>query len=282
MEKFTDWRDKGTGIAPFLPANSGRLGFGSKVGYTLLLLVKLVVVSPLILVFWFTRSRALFRIVMSFLVGWTVDVAVVGVKRRNLKEKEVYPQKGRVYVCNSSSALDSYILDSIAQSKSLFVLARGNALYAMNKCQYWDYALDGSLNIKRYGQELHSSEDLKGQVVFLFPEGTCSNGKSVLPFEIDRSSLETVLGENTTVQVTHLKINPSLTTPLKLSKWDFITRMLAHGVHAKIKIHEQQDITSLDKLRVALNDGNKFKLVSKTLSVESKHRFVAEYEKTQK
>lgn len=281
MEKFTDWRDKGTGIAPFLPVGSGRLGLGAKVGCTLLLVVKFLVVSPLILVYWLTRSKAVFRWVMSFLFDWSVDVTVLGIKRRNLKKHDAYPHRGRFYVCKSSSALDAYILDSIAQGKSTFLVASGNALYAMNKCQYSNYALDGSLNVKKYAQEIHNGEILQDRVVFMFPEGTCSNGKSVLPFEIDENSVESLLGENLSVQVTHLKINPSLTTPLRVSRWELVTRMVANGVHAKIKIHEAQNIAPLDKLRVALNDGNKFKLVSKTLDVEAKRKFVSEYERTQ-
>lgn len=281
MEKFTDWRDKGTGIAPFLPVNGGRIGMGSTLAYGVLLVVKLLVVSPLILVYWVSGSKVVSRWIASLLFGWNVDVTVVGVKRRNLKEHEVYPQPGRVYLCNSSSALDAHILDNIAQGKSIFLVACSNALYAMNKWQYSNFALDGSLNVKKYGQEIHNGGALQGHVVFMFPEGTCSNGKTVLPFEIDELSLEALLGDSLTVQATHLKVNPSLTTPLKLSKLQMIIRMAASGVQAKIKILEPQKFRPLESLRVALNDGNRFKLVSRTLNVEAKRRFVAEYERTQ-
>ena len=55
MEKFTNWRDKGTGIAPFLPAASDKenVFFNSAIAVNTVLLVvlvaKCVVCVPLVL-----------------------------------------------------------------------------------------------------------------------------------------------------------------------------------------------------------------------------------------
>lgn len=281
MEKFTNWRDKGTGIAPFLPPSVGSTG-ASKVGYIVISVLKTILISPLIAVYVLTGSKTLFGVIAYILFGWKVDVTVQGVKRRLLNKREHYPHKDAVYLCNSSSAVDAHVLDSIANGESSFLVARDNQLFKMNKSQYMEFALDGSLDVKRYGKEVHSIEKSKGKVTFIFPEGTCSNGKTVLPFEIDETHLAETLepfGSNVAVQVIHLKTNASLTTPLRVPKWEFISRAIMNGVHVKVKIHEPQGLSPLEKLRVVMNDGNKFKLVSKTLNVEAKRKFVEEYEK---
>ncbi|QLQ82458.1 hypothetical protein HG537_0H02200 [Torulaspora globosa] len=282
MEKFSDWRDKGTGIAPFLPPSVASISVAGKVGYTVLSVLKIILVSPLVVVYVLSGSKIVFGIIALILFDWQVDVTVQGVKRRLVDKREHYPHGDAVYVCNSSSAVDAHVLDSIANGESQFLVARDNQLYRMNKSQYMQFALDGSLDVKRYGKEIHSVEKCPDQVTFIFAEGTCSNGKTVLPFEIDDNHLAEALeplGSNLAVQVIHLKINASLTTPLKVSKWEFISRAIVNGVHVKVKIYEPQALKPLERLRVVMNDGNKFKLVSKTLNVEAKRKFVEEYEK---
>lgn len=279
MEKYTNWRDKGTGIAPFLPPSLGSPSVVSKVGWPVLFALKTIVVSPMIILYLLTGSKALFEVIALFLFGWKVDVTVQGVKRRQLNKREHYPHESSVYLCNSSSAVDAHVLDSISNGKSTFLVASENQLFKMNKGQYMDFTLDGSLDVKRYGKEIHSIDQYKDQVTFIFPEGTCSNGKSVLPFEVDEARLGEFLADAPQVQVVHLKINGSLTTPLSLTKWQFVSRLVMYGVHAKVKIHEPQPLRPLESLRVVMNDGNKFKLVSKALNVEAKRKFVETYEK---
>ncbi|QLL32051.1 hypothetical protein HG536_0C02200 [Torulaspora globosa] len=282
MEKFTNWRDKGTGIAPFLPPSVGSIGVASMVGYIVLSVLKTILISPLVAVYVLTGSKPLFGLIAYILFDWKVDVTVQGVKRRLLNKREHYPHENAVYLCNSSSAVDAHVLDSIANGEPSFLIARDNQLFKMSKSQYMQFALDGSLNVKKYGKEIHSIEKSSGQVTFIFPEGTCSNGKTVLPFEIDEEHLAEFLeplGSNVAVQVIHLKTNASLTTPLRVSKWEFVSRAIVNGVHVKVKMHEPQGLRPLEKLRVVMNDGNKFKLVSKTLNVEAKRKFVEEYEK---
>lgn len=283
MEKFTNWRDKGTGIAPFLPPNVGEVSFVSKVGLAAFFILKSVVMLPLMLLNVLVWSKIIYQWILRFLFGWKVDVSVQGVKRRDLNEKKDYPQRDQVYICNSSSPLDAYFLDSIAQGPSWFVIPSGNVMFRMSKKQYMSFALDGSLEVKKFGQEVNSVDQLKGYVTFIFPEGTCSNGKSVLPFEVDEFTLRNFLdpnnikGKDLKVRTISLKANNALLVPLKLSISQFFIRMIMNDIHCKVKIHEEQPIIPLDNLRIELNDGNKFKLVSKTLNVEAKRSFVEEY-----
>lgn len=282
MEKFTNWRDKGTGIAPFLPPTVGSPSFASQLGYTIIFILKCIILLPGLILYKITASKVIGSWMLSFLFNWKVDLNVQGVKRRELNKAAHYPQRDRIYICNSSSALDALVLDMIAQGPSWFLIPFENVLYKMNKEQYMNFALDGSLNAKKFGKEVSSIGQLENSVVFVFPEGTCSNGKSVLPFEITEEILREFIdpsnhNKSATIQAIQLKVNGSLVTPLSLSKYTFFSRMLAKGVHVKVKIHEKQQITPFENLRISLNDGNKFKLVSKTLNMESKRKFVEEY-----
>lgn len=282
MEKYTDWRDKGTGIAPFLPPTVGSSSVGTKTAYIALLVLKTILISPLIALYAVSGSKTLFGVISLVLFHWKVDVTVQGVKRRLVTKEGHYPHANTIYLCNSSSAVDAHVLDTIANGRSSFLVASENLLFRMDKSQYMEFALDGSLNVKKYGKEIHSIEALKGRVIFVFPEGTCSNGKSVLPFQIDDSHLTEILDPSNselTVQAIHLKVTSSLATPLRVSKWEFATRAAMHGIHAKVKIHEPQRLAPLESVRVVMNDGNKFKLVAKTLGLESKRKFVEAYEK---
>ncbi|QLG71166.1 hypothetical protein HG535_0B02040 [Zygotorulaspora mrakii] len=281
MEKFTNWRDRGTGIAPFLPPSVSAPGFGAKLVLGLTLLVKSLFILPLLVICAITRSKSVLKLILLILFNCKVDVTIHGVKKRDMQGAKHYPQKDKLYMCNSSSPLDALALSLIALDQSLFLIPFEKTIYKMSREKYMDFVLDGSLNAKKYGQEVSSMDQLKGYVLFMFPEGTSSNGKSILPFQVDVDSMQEFLGYSsnsaTLVQTIHIKINGTLVTPLTITKSKYIVRMLIKGVNIKIKINEPQSIFPIDDVRINMNDGNKFKLVSKTLDIESKGRFAQEF-----
>ncbi|CAR26208.1 hypothetical protein ZYGR_0H00150 [Zygosaccharomyces rouxii] len=282
MEKYTSWRDKGTGIAPFLPPPVSNPGFGTLLLQTLLFAVKLVILLPLLITYGVSNSKSVLGWILGFLFGWKLDVTVQGVKRRDLGNLRNYPQKGKLYLCNSTSALDALALDMISQGPSCFLVPQDHTIFKMNKNQYFEFAQTGSLDASRFGHEVGNIRQLKNTVNFMFLEGTCSNGKSVLPFALNETELLEFLqlpetDRSATLQSIQLKINGSLVTPLKVNKFKYLVTMYTRGVHFKIKLNEPQKLVPLEGLRASLNDNNKFKLVSRTLNVESKRRFVQEY-----
>lgn len=282
MEKYTSWRDKGTGIAPFLPPPVSNPGFGALVFQTLLFVLKLVIILPLLILYGIIQSKSILGWILGFLLRWKLDVTVQGVKRRELGNPRNYPQKGKLYLCNSTSALDALALDMLAQGSSSFLVPQDHTIFKMNRKEYFNFAQNGSLNAARFGVATGNVRQLKSTVNFMFPEGTCSNGKSVLPFALNETELLDFLqlsetDRSATLQTIQLKINGSLVTPLRVNKFKYWTTMYSRGIHFKIRINEPQKLFPLEGLRASLNDNNKFKLVSKTLDVESKRRFVQEY-----
>ncbi|GAV52187.1 hypothetical protein ZYGR_0AG01780 [Zygosaccharomyces rouxii] len=282
MEKYTSWRDKGTGIAPFLPPPVSNPGFGTLLLQTLLFVMKLVILLPLLISYGISHSKSILSWILGFLFGWKLDVIVQGVKRRDLGNPRNYPQKGKLYLCNSTSALDALALDMISQGPSCFLVPHDHTIFKMNRNQYFEFAQSGSLDASRFGHEVGNIRQLKNTVNFMFAEGTCSNGKSVLPFALNETELLEFLqlpetDRSATLQSIQLKVNGSLVTPLEVNQYKYLTTMYTRGVHFKIKLNEPQKLVPLEELRASLNDSNKFKLVSKTLNVESKRRFVQEY-----
>lgn len=282
MEKFTDWRDKGTGIAPFLPPTIKNVNSVLQAWYIFVLIVKLIFTSPFFIIYHFSNSNDVLELILRLFFDWKLDVTVPGVKRRDLDVAVQYPQKDQLYICNYSSPLDGYALTVVAQGPAVFLIPEGNSIYSMGLNQFVEFTLDGSLDVKKFGKECSSMESLKGNVVYMFAEGTCSNAKSVLPFELKTDVLQNFL-ESTPVKSplklksVQLKINNSLVTPLPVqSKYNYMLRMYQKGIHMKCKIYNET-VGSLDEARVLLNDSDKFKLVSKNLNIESKRKFVVEY-----
>lgn len=288
MEKFSDWRDKGTGIAPFLPPvipKSNILGNGL---VHLILLVKLAIATPLLLLNAILNLKSLEKLYLKIVYGLDISVTVQGVKRRDISAPKHYPQKNKLYLCNSSSPLDAKVLELIAQGSSVFLVAMNQVIYKMTSTNYMAYALSGSLDIKKFGKEVSNITQFKNKVCFLFPEGTCSNGKTILPFEINKDNLLEVLnidpltGSLPDIQTIHLKINSNLTTPMAVSSYEYRSRMASKSVIIKCAIGELEHNPTMDKLRVSLNDGNKFTLVSKSLDTTSKRKFVTQYKTNRK
>ncbi|KAL3235113.1 hypothetical protein RNJ44_02901 [Nakaseomyces bracarensis] len=288
MEKFSNWRDKGTGIAPFLPNTITGPSTVSKGLHFVWYAVKMVLLLPVMLVVMVIGDKFWHRFIFRVLYGYREDITVVGVKRRQVVPWQHYPLRNNIYVANASSPWDGIVLSLIAEGPSVFLVPNGGVFYRMNTEQYYSFAISGSLDAKKYGKEVASINECKDRVVFMFLEGTCSNGKSVLPFEVTSKQLDQFLygaderdvpekdrRQLFTVQV---KINSSLVTPLGIARKDYFFRSIMKGVKMKIKIsHEPFSSRNLDALRAALMDGDKYKLVSKSLGLEAKRKFAADF-----
>ncbi|SMN22334.1 similar to Saccharomyces cerevisiae YPR139C VPS66 Cytoplasmic protein of unknown function involved in vacuolar protein sorting [Maudiozyma saulgeensis] len=301
MEKFTNWRDKGTGIAPFQPPTTQKEAiFFNKsiitnIIFSIIYLTRCILLIPVLILSPFINLRLL------FLTGFTsgrikIDYQVNGVKRSQLNKdpRKYHLQKGNLYVINYSSVLAAIVLQYIAQdnrSIKYLIPSESNDLYELTLLQFINFTMNGqSLNVTQYGTQIKeiSNKDWINYTWCLFAEGTCSNGKSILPFQINKTSLELVVDDSTSIcseiiPVT-IKVNNSLVTPLGGSSWRLLwSLILKHKCLAKIKVHEShllvKEMDALDGVRESLNDGDKYKLVSKSLGIREKRTFVEEFRK---
>lgn len=303
MEKFTNWRDKGTGIAPFLPATTDKesIFFNKSIVtnliFTLIFIIKCITLSPLILLSYIVDLKQLL-LTLFFGDRVKIDYQVNAVKRSELnKNPQRYNLKvGSIYVVNYSTALTGILLRYISNGPIRYLIADSNDIYELTLGQFINFTLKGlSLDITEYTEKKPIEEintmELKNYVWILFAEGTCSNGKSVLPFQVNKTTLLQLLGENDekksddiNITPVSVKINNSLVTPLGGSQLRLLFDiLLRHKLVAKIRKNESKNLRTenenLDNIRIALNDGDKYKLVSKSLNIEQKRSFVKEYRK---
>ncbi|SCV06045.1 LANO_0H20890g1_1 [Lachancea nothofagi CBS 11611] len=307
MEKFTNWRDKGTGIAPFLPTPpylAQEKGFQAVLSVSKFVLKTICALPVIILALassWAPGrvSKTLWGVVAKIVCNWNLQVAIQGVKRRDKQSK--LPAVNEVYVVNCSSPLDCVVLWFLAQGPAAFCIpsVRGKTVrfFHLTIWQFVKFTLNnGELPVLASLAEVDNIAQLKNRVVYLFAEGTTSNGKSILPFTVSQESWDAFLGNKPETgistssnagsrhsnlskvkcQAIHLKINSSLTTPLRVSKWRFLVRVSTQGVNCKCKISEPID-SDLIKIRKTMCGGDKFKLVGKELTIDSKRSFVKEF-----
>ena len=207
MEKFTDWRDKGTGIAPFFPPpTSSKEGkVLNSVVYGFFFMIKIILLLPFIIVNQLTGSKMALTTILKRLFGWSMDVNVIGVKRKAVTKKEHYPTAGNLYLVNYQSALDAITLNLLSQGNPIFLVPDNVHIYKLSLWNFIRYTLDdGSLNISKYGEIVANINELKKSVNFLFIEGTCSNGKSTLPFNLNSQTLLEFLEPDNNLSLIHI------------------------------------------------------------------------------
>ncbi|SCW02363.1 LAFE_0F04786g1_1 [Lachancea fermentati] len=304
MEKFTNWRDKGTGIAPFFPVTpplsqeKGFRSFLSNVITTLKLIVALPFLPFVYLLQFLNLSKPICTLVLKIICGWNIQTNVQGVKRRD-QGPEHMPGVGRYFFVNYSSPLDCIALWLIAKGPVTFCIPRMKGkkvtMYRLSLIEALKFALKGSIFENETSfQIIDKVDEAKDYVTYIFPEGTTSNGKSVLPFALTQEFMDEFLGieegfsssaqkpinlnlhKRKVVQTIQLKINATLTTPLPISAWNYLNRMSSQGVTFKCKINEPCT-TKVDEVRTALCGGDKYSLVGKDLNVDSKTKFIKEF-----
>lgn len=205
MEKYTNYRDRGTGISPFMPVHASKHGTIFKTVKWTIFTVKMVILLPLI-VFTIggTFTGPMIYLLMKLVFNYSVEVTVQGKRRRAVNKKIDYPHRGNLYICNYTSVLDALVCRIIAQDTSvLFLVACENEIYGMRMWSFIRYTLNQLDDISKYGERIDTWKDIcEDYTCFMFPEGVTSNGKSVLPFEIDDLRLKQfILGDDFTSSI---------------------------------------------------------------------------------
>lgn len=116
MEKFSSWRDKGTGISPFMPQklptfqkNNSLLSVASK---SPIFLIKLPFFIITYLIYTITGFTFILKFILTILFGFNrIDFGVDGIKKSQIDKLTSYkPKKGDLIVTNYITPLDGYFL----------------------------------------------------------------------------------------------------------------------------------------------------------------------------
>ncbi|KAG7193065.1 uncharacterized protein KQ657_001182 [Scheffersomyces spartinae] len=243
MEKFSAWRDSGTGISPFMPAPKPTPSFLKKVSSPFSLLWK---VPVLVLAFVF----GLYKFILISLYGFNnIDLTIDGVKKSKLEViKSLRPDKGQVIFTNYVSPVDYMICKCISKSPSstlcLIPDTKGD-LYQFTVSQFFSKTLSGQFDFGN-GIKFTDFKSLKSKTTFVFFEGTPSNNKAILPF-IANLEGSLLVNNATKLRVLALKVVPLLlTTPLPLSSYSYYYELLTNSNRSnaiKCKLYDINDIS---------------------------------------
>ncbi|KAL7953100.1 hypothetical protein V8C34DRAFT_297843 [Trichoderma compactum] len=196
MEKYSQFRDRATGIAPFLPVSSPSSAI-STLTHVLLFLVRLpifltyalgyfIVFHPLPLPV-FVRKIALWGL-MAIPGIWWIDLQLDGVKRGTLSEqpRERVPHPGSIIAANFTSPVDAIYLAAIFDPVFTISYPGERKVRRIGLLQAVVKALAPVTTQPAPSAQLVDLKDLVKQypnrVIAVFPECGTTNGKAILPF----------------------------------------------------------------------------------------------------
>ncbi|KAK9462613.1 uncharacterized protein V1516DRAFT_670702 [Lipomyces oligophaga] len=243
MEKFSKWRDKGTGIAPFLPHPSSTFSSSSsegsilriitKAATLLLVLCSLLIKIPLLIIWMliyfaligivrsWTVQRWCNRILLAILGLWNISMKFEGNRpavkapartkaRRNLL---CGPRPGDVVISNFISPLDPLVYMTLYNCYFLIPSCDGSiSHYSTSQCFKSALGLPSkSSNSTMVLAEHASKAKAQGKTVIFFVEGTTTNGRGFLhsPFQMIQNDL------NGSLFPSYLRyLPPDITTPI--------------------------------------------------------------------
>lgn len=264
MEKYSQFRDRGSGVSPFLPhvtpvsaiarlwhllVFSFRLPiFVFYAGCYFLLLTHL----PLPVVF-----RKLLLWGMLGIPGiWWVDLQLDGVKRGHLHEQPAgrVPQPGSIIAAQFTSPIDALYLAAIfdpiftvsypGTQKVHRISLLGAIFLALGPVQLEPPNRQNLVTLRQL------RERYPHRVIAVFPECSTTNGKGLLPFSTS------LLGAPTDAKIfpISLRYTPQdITTPIPGTYYTFIWNLLSRPTHC-IRVRIAEPVTSKSELGSDVED----------------------------
>ncbi|CAH2352586.1 lysophosphatidic acid:oleoyl-CoA acyltransferase 1 [[Candida] railenensis] len=295
MEKFSTWRDKGTGISPFMPVDAPPSSIASKyLAQPVLYVFKFpILIITLALYYALIPFPAVANFIVTKLYGFRrIETTVDGLKRSKVAEiQAAKPKVNDIVVVNYVAPINGLILASIAQCswRSIVILipAANGEYYSYSIWDVFTRAMDEISTPNPSAQPITDLTALKGKLVFIFPEGTPSNNRSILPFVTSKTN-KLKVNNVFTFKTLSLKISPlHFTTPLPLtSKFAYVYSLLTN-LHNKsvisVKIFEHGQSNELDfNLSKRSFETNQLNSVGDYLDIQMKEKFYAEYIKVKR
>ncbi|KAM7197339.1 hypothetical protein V8F20_006693 [Naviculisporaceae sp. PSN 640] len=262
MEKFTKWRDKATGVAPFTPITTPSSVLFSVV-HTFIFLIRL----PLFLAFTTFYLLILHPLPLPsvlrklFLWGilaipgiWWVDLQIDGVKRGSLSQQppQRTPHPGSVIAANFTSPIDALYLAAIFDPIFTISYPHNRVVRRIGLLR----AILQALSLEQFAPSPGEAKTTSiaellaenpSRVIVVFPECTTTNGKGIMPLS---PSLLSVPADNAIFPVSLRYTPPDVTTPVVgggLKLWvSFLWKLLSRPTHCiRVRIAERMYNTSL-------------------------------------
>ncbi|KAG6010360.1 hypothetical protein E4U21_006924 [Claviceps maximensis] len=268
MEKYSQFRDRATGISPFLPVTTP-LSAVSTVTHAVLFIFRLpffiAYAASYFIIFHhlplpvIARKIALWGL-MAIPGIWWVDLQLDGVKRGTLADQplERFPHPGSVLAANFTSPIDAVYLAAIfdpiftvsypgerrVQRVSLF----GAIMQALSPVE-----TTPSAGVKLVHLE-HLLNEYPDRVIAVFPECGTSNGKAILPFS---PSLVETPANVPMFPVSIRYTPPDVTTPVPGRWFGFLWNLLSRPTCCiRVRVAESQLNTATAKTKSASTSTN--------------------------
>lgn len=241
MEKFSAYRDRGSGIAPFLPIPPEPAGV-----YLPFHIFLFVFRIPFLLAFSLTYffflqwlpigaigKKASLWSILGVPGMWWIDLQIDGVRRGTLNsQKDRFPQEGSIIAASSTSAIDPLYLAAIfdpiftASYPTTRQVRRVSLLEAVMRSFFHPSTTPAD------GAEMLDLQTLTAQnpkrYVVVFPECTTSNGRAILPFS---SSLLSASPKTKIYPVSLRYTSPDITTPIPHTYFTFLWNLCSKPTH---------------------------------------------------
>lgn len=297
MERYTQFRDKATGISPFLPVlQTNVIGVNKRDDLLktlkldvalsfLIFIVKLVFVIPILILCLITLGQVhyLNRCLLFVMGLYSYELSIQNLKSRTNISKNFYPSKNEVFLVNFTSPLDLCVLKLISNDDFVILIPNSKGdLVEISYLEFIQQSLKGDVLDKI---EKIDYNKITNKIIYIFPEGTTSNGKAILPFLLTQDSLNNFISNFNPLKIKTLgiKLYPStLTTPLNYSIQSYLYKLLTLlSFEIKIRINSPNELDSKDsnllKLRNSFTNNGKFKLISNELDFNKKQKFIESY-----
>ncbi|KAI5468071.1 hypothetical protein BGZ63DRAFT_345049 [Mariannaea sp. PMI_226] len=196
MEKYSQFRDRATGIAPFLPVTTPLSAF-STITHGIIFLFRLPFFVTYFLGYflffhWLPLPVIFRKIALWGMMGipgiWWVDLQLDGVKRGTLSDqpRERFPHPGSVIAANFSSPIDAVYLAAIFDPIFTVSYPDTRKVERIGLFAAIMMALSPIRTSAPSDRKLVEIKDLLAEypsrVIAVFPECGTTNGKAILPF----------------------------------------------------------------------------------------------------
>lgn len=242
MEKYSQFRDRGSGIAPFFPVTSTPAGIYLPVHiflFALRLPFFITIATTYFLVLqWIPLGSLTKKAFLWMILGipgiWWIDLQIDGVKKGSLASNPSrVPGPSNVIAASFTSPIDSLYLAAIFDPiftvsyphtrQVQYISLLGSIFRAFSKPQ--EYPPPGARMIDL--DKLVA--DHPKRVIVVFPECTTTNGRGILPFSPSLASTPP------TVKIFPLNLRyttPDITTPVPGSYISFLWNLLSQPTHS--------------------------------------------------
>lgn len=301
MEKFSQYRDKGTGVAPYLPHPRSKADgslpstifvvlqaplalLEALVKIPLLILLLAVYAAVIQFVTWQPLRKAYFSVLLYTCGFWFWNVSAEAVRRNKLSE--AYPRPGEVVVSNYLSPLDGFVYSALFDPVFIVPHASSRVYQELGPFGVFVKALGiPEIVPPTHGESLSKivfEATSRGRAVVIFSEGTTSNGRGLLPLlNIDFHQLS----QNTKIIPAGLRIAPQyITTPLPVPLPLWVFKLLSNptGWHVSLRFAEPcfaKDTNVTNNLVESICRVGRLKSIGPDLGVEGKRNFWKVYSK---